>query len=217
LRASLVAAGNDRCHSLWPQSPGSRLKPLDFDPRGGSSQVRRQPDTDVLVVTCLDIFQRGTARSVQANDSANYGFNAQSANYEDLVDAGVIDPAKVTRSALQNAASIAVCSPRKRWCARSPRRRQLRRVVPAATVRTWTTKKQPDTVAVKSPLSLTRGRRAFGFVEAEERFRSTLCMRVRRPSGLRRAPDPSLGRLRFEKEQSILGPRQLSNTDRVAS
>jgi chaperonin GroEL len=44
---------------------------------------------------------------VRANDSANYGFNAQSANYEDLVEAGVIDPAKVTRSALQNAASIA--------------------------------------------------------------------------------------------------------------
>jgi chaperonin GroEL len=35
------------------------------------------------------------------------GFNAQSDTYEDLVKAGVIDPAKVVRSALQNAASIA--------------------------------------------------------------------------------------------------------------
>ena len=37
----------------------------------------------------------------------NKGFNAASGEYEDLVDAGVIDPVKVTRSALRNAASIA--------------------------------------------------------------------------------------------------------------
>jgi chaperonin GroEL len=35
------------------------------------------------------------------------GFNAQTEQYENLVQAGVIDPAKVVRSALQNAASIA--------------------------------------------------------------------------------------------------------------
>ena len=38
---------------------------------------------------------------------ANYGFNAQTNVYEDLVKSGVIDPTKVTRSALQNASSIA--------------------------------------------------------------------------------------------------------------
>jgi len=37
----------------------------------------------------------------------NYGFNAQTFTYEDLVKAGIIDPVKVTRSALENAASIA--------------------------------------------------------------------------------------------------------------
>ena len=35
------------------------------------------------------------------------GFNAQTERYENLVEAGVIDPVKVVRSALQNAASIA--------------------------------------------------------------------------------------------------------------
>jgi chaperonin GroEL len=39
--------------------------------------------------------------------SANYGFNAATEQFEDLVQAGVIDPTKVTRTALQNAASIA--------------------------------------------------------------------------------------------------------------
>ena len=36
-----------------------------------------------------------------------FGFNAATEQFEDLVKAGVIDPAKVTRYALQNAASIA--------------------------------------------------------------------------------------------------------------
>lgn len=39
--------------------------------------------------------------------SGNIGYNAVTAKYEDMVKAGVIDPTKVTRSALQNAASIA--------------------------------------------------------------------------------------------------------------
>jgi len=43
---------------------------------------------------------------VLANENPNYGFNAATGQYEDLVAAGVIDPAKVTRSALQNASSI---------------------------------------------------------------------------------------------------------------
>ena len=37
----------------------------------------------------------------------NYGFNAQTSEYGDLVEMGVIDPTKVTRFALQNAASVA--------------------------------------------------------------------------------------------------------------
>ncbi len=44
---------------------------------------------------------------VRASKSANFGFNALTDEYEDLVEAGVIDPTKVVRSALQNAASIA--------------------------------------------------------------------------------------------------------------
>jgi chaperonin GroEL len=44
---------------------------------------------------------------IRANADPNFGFNASTAQYEDLVKSGVIDPTKVTRSALQNASSIA--------------------------------------------------------------------------------------------------------------
>jgi len=59
--------------------------------------------------------------NIRTQTNVNYGFNAETAQYGDLVEAGVIDPTKVTRSALQNASSIAslmltteamVCEPR---------------------------------------------------------------------------------------------------------
>jgi chaperonin GroEL len=39
--------------------------------------------------------------------SGAFGFNAETGQYEDLLEAGVIDPTKVTRFALQNASSVA--------------------------------------------------------------------------------------------------------------
>jgi chaperonin GroEL len=47
------------------------------------------------------------ADKVQASKETNYGFNALTDEYGDLVEAGVIDPTKVARTALQNAASVA--------------------------------------------------------------------------------------------------------------
>ena len=44
---------------------------------------------------------------VKSNNNPNYGFNAETESFGDLVADGVIDPTKVTRAALQNAASIA--------------------------------------------------------------------------------------------------------------
>jgi chaperonin GroEL len=44
---------------------------------------------------------------IRGDKNENFGFNAATEEFEDLVKAGVIDPAKVTRTALQNAASIA--------------------------------------------------------------------------------------------------------------
>jgi chaperonin GroEL len=44
---------------------------------------------------------------IRENSNPNYGYNAANDQYEDLVKSGVIDPTKVTRTALQNASSIA--------------------------------------------------------------------------------------------------------------
>jgi chaperonin GroEL len=47
------------------------------------------------------------AGRVRESKDENFGFDAETGEFTDLVKAGVIDPAKVTRLALQNAASIA--------------------------------------------------------------------------------------------------------------
>ncbi|MBD3404140.1 chaperonin GroEL [candidate division GN15 bacterium] len=56
-------------------------------------------------------FNAGVEGSIVVNkvqdESGAFGFNAQTQTYEDLLKAGVLDPTKVTRSALENAASIA--------------------------------------------------------------------------------------------------------------
>ncbi|MGB7622837.1 MAG: TCP-1/cpn60 chaperonin family protein, partial [Terriglobia bacterium] len=44
---------------------------------------------------------------VRNNSNENFGFNAETGEFEDLVKSGVLDPAKVTRTALENASSIA--------------------------------------------------------------------------------------------------------------
>ena len=45
--------------------------------------------------------------NIKRTDKAGYGFDAFKEEYTDMISAGIVDPAKVTRSALQNAASVA--------------------------------------------------------------------------------------------------------------
>jgi len=46
-------------------------------------------------------------QNVRSSKTKNWGFNAATETYEDMVKSGVIDPTKVVRTALQNAASVA--------------------------------------------------------------------------------------------------------------
>ncbi|MCH7526517.1 MAG: chaperonin GroEL [Planctomycetes bacterium] len=97
---------------------------------GGVAFLRAQPVLDKMKVDKeeqigLDIVRRAleepirviaensgaegsiVVERVRNSKSRNYGYNALTDTYEDLVKAGVIDPTKVTRAALQNAASVA--------------------------------------------------------------------------------------------------------------
>ena len=49
----------------------------------------------------------GKDKNAKAADKKGLGFDAYALEYKDMVEAGITDPAKVTRSAIQNSASIA--------------------------------------------------------------------------------------------------------------
>ncbi len=84
------------------------LKLDDADEAVGVRMVRRALEEPLRWIA-QNAGQEGAivCAKVRESSEANYGYNAQSDEYGDLVKAGVIDPAKVTRYALQNAASIA--------------------------------------------------------------------------------------------------------------
>ena len=84
------------------------LKVEDDDERIGVNIVKRALE-DPLRLIAQNAGMEGAivTEKVRAQSDGNYGYNAQSDEYGDLVSAGVVDPVKVTRTALQNAASIA--------------------------------------------------------------------------------------------------------------
>jgi chaperonin GroEL len=81
---------------------------LEGDEQFGVTIVRRACEEPVrqIVLNCGTEGAVVAAKILDSQDP-NFGFNAYTEQYEDLVKAGVIDPTKVTRTALQNAASIA--------------------------------------------------------------------------------------------------------------
>ncbi len=81
---------------------------LEGDEQFGIDIVRRACEEPLRQIV-LNAGHEGAivVEKVRSNDNPNYGYNASTDNYEDLIAAGVIDPTKVTRTALQNAASIA--------------------------------------------------------------------------------------------------------------
>jgi len=83
-------------------------KKLDTDQRLGAEIVLRAIEAPAKQIA-ENAGQNGAVivAEILANKNANYGYNARTKEYQDLVKAGIVDPAKVTRAALQNAASIA--------------------------------------------------------------------------------------------------------------
>jgi len=79
----------------------------DGDEQIGIDIIRRACEEPIRQISGNAGFEGAIIiEKVRANKNPNYGFNAATGEYEDLVAAGVIDPAKVTRSAMQNASSI---------------------------------------------------------------------------------------------------------------
>jgi chaperonin GroEL len=88
-------------------APLEKLK-LEGDEQIGVNIVKRALEEPLRTIAS-NAGHEGAIVIAKVRDSKdpNYGFNAATEEYTDMISAGIIDPAKVTRTALQNAASIA--------------------------------------------------------------------------------------------------------------
>lgn len=92
---------------LRAQSVVNELK-LEEDEKVGAEIVKRALEEPIRqIVENAGLEGSIVAEKVRSNKDYNFGYNAAVNEYTDLVKIGIIDPAKVTRCALQNAASIA--------------------------------------------------------------------------------------------------------------
>jgi chaperonin GroEL len=84
------------------------LKFADEDEQAGANIIKRALEEPLRMIA-QNAGHEGSivVEKVRENGNLNFGFNAATEKYEDLLKAGVIDPVKVSRTALQNAASVA--------------------------------------------------------------------------------------------------------------
>jgi len=84
------------------------VKILDGDEKTGAKIILRAIEEPIRqIATNAGIDGAVIVEKILASKKANYGFDALNEKYVDMFEAGIIDPTKVTRTALQNAASVA--------------------------------------------------------------------------------------------------------------
>jgi chaperonin GroEL len=85
----------------------SKLKGLNEDENSGIQIVRKALEAPIRIIAENAGVDGSVVFHKVADEKGSYGYNARTDKYEDLKKAGIIDPTKVTRIALENAASIA--------------------------------------------------------------------------------------------------------------
>ncbi len=83
------------------------IEGLDGDEKTGAKSVHKALDAPARLIASNAGHEGAVVVQQVERETGSYGLNAATGEFEDLIKAGVIDPAKVTRAALQNAASIA--------------------------------------------------------------------------------------------------------------
>ncbi len=92
---------------LRAQAAVDKIRGGTDDEKAGRGIVRRAMEEPIRQIAINAGFEGGVVVEKVRSGEGAFGFNAATGEYEDLIAAGIPDPAKVTRSTIQNAASIA--------------------------------------------------------------------------------------------------------------
>ena len=103
----VVGVGNQEAEMLRAKQSAGAIKGDNADQDAGIKLILRAIEEPIRII----VQNAGDEPSVVVNavlaGKGNYGYNAQNGQYGDMIEMGILDPTKVTRTALQNAASVA--------------------------------------------------------------------------------------------------------------
>ena len=103
-----IVAGGGTAYLNVLKDVAALLKTVSGDEKTGVQLVLKALEAPVRQIAANAGFEGSViVNKILSSGKKNYGFDAYSEVYTDMLEAGIVDPAKVTRSALQNAASVA--------------------------------------------------------------------------------------------------------------
>lgn len=103
-----IVAGGGTAYLNVLKDVAALLKTVSGDEKTGVQLVLKALEAPVRQIAANAGFEGSViVNKILSSGRKNYGFDAYTEKYVDMMEAGIVDPAKVTRSALQNAASIA--------------------------------------------------------------------------------------------------------------
>ncbi len=102
-----IVAGGGVALLRAKQAVGDKLKGDNVDQDAGIKLVLKAIEAPLREIVANAGGEPSVVVNAVLNGSGNYGFNASNDTYGDMLEMGILDPTKVTRTALQNAASVA--------------------------------------------------------------------------------------------------------------
>lgn len=103
----IVAGGGIACMNAIP-AVAEFVETLDGDAKTGANIVLKALEEPLRQIAANAGLEGSViVENIKRENKVGYGFNALTGEYTDMVSAGIVDPTKVTRSALQNASSVA--------------------------------------------------------------------------------------------------------------
>lgn len=104
VQEGIVSGGGVAMVSIIP-AVSKYVETLEGDERTGAQIIEKALEAPIRQIAENAGLEGSVVVAEVKNQKAGYGFNAATEKYEDMIAAGIVDPAKVTRSALQNASS----------------------------------------------------------------------------------------------------------------
>ena len=103
-----IVAGGGTVFVIAGKAAETAMAELEGDERTGASIVAKALYSPIAQIAANAGLEGAVIlQTIKNSDNANYGFDAAKEEYVDMIAAGIIDPTKVSRSALENASSVA--------------------------------------------------------------------------------------------------------------